>query len=228
MWAILELTKTKRRNVKLQQLWNLQTWSDKFTLCVFDKYTLQKTNLQTWSDKYTLCVFDKYTLQKNTSNLSNFKQNKKMRHCLSRIFPWDYKPQKMFKPQIQVLFLILVWPCLESRTRAASTAIQGFYFYALSILYYHQIIYVLYYIVNLIRTAHVTKIFIFSKNASICLSVTFFSHFEMCWYICMLWWLLCVFEWCPFWAERRRHEARSWEDPQMYPPNVLKCTRPST
>ena len=82
--------------------------------------------------------------------------------------------------------------------------------------------------INPIRTAHATKIFIFSKNASICLSVTFFSHFEMCWYICMLWWLLCVFEWCPFWAERRRHEARSWEDPQMYPPNVLKCTRPPT
>ena len=143
-------TTLKSPNLKWQIhtlcIWQIHTAKNKspnlkwqiHTLCIWQIHTAKK-NLQTWSDKYTLCVFDKYTPQKNTSNLFNFKQNKKMRHCLSRTILWDYKPQKVFKPQIQVLFLILVWPCLESRTRAASTAIQGFYFYVWSTSYMYYI-----------------------------------------------------------------------------------------
>ena len=147
MWAILELTKTKRRNVKLQQLWNLQTWSDKFTLCVFDKYTLQKNkspNLK-WQI-HTLCILQINTAKKHIPNLK-----------------WQIK-----KLNLKFTFLLLVWPCLESRTRAASTAIQGFYFYAWSLLYYYRfyIIKCIILYIMLILTAHVIKIFTLSNQSS--------------------------------------------------------------
>ena len=125
MWAILELTKTKRRNVKLQQLWNLQTWSDKFTLCVFDKYTLQKNkspNLK-WQI-HTLCILQINTAKKHIPNLK-----------------WQIK-----KLNLKFTFLLLVWPCLESRTRAASTAIQGFLSSCMIYIILLSISYVLYYV----------------------------------------------------------------------------------
>ena len=59
----------------------------------------------------------------------------------------------------------------------------------------------------------------------VCLS-RFFLTLRCADILYMLGWFMCVFEWCLYRDGRWRHEARSLEDPQIYPPNVPKCTRP--